>query len=198
RRRHPLSQGPVAEGRRALVQDIETERELLGDLREKSHVIDTSHLRSSQLQSYIKELIAAPVGQMTLVFQSFGFKHGLPSDSDYVFDVRMLPNPHYEPQLRPLTGMDAPVAEFLRQQPGVDQMRRDIQQFLESWLDMMASNHRSYVTVAIGCTGGQHRSVFLVEELARHFAPRWPTLCRHRSLDSRPTPKPADLLAHDI
>ncbi|MDP1270806.1 RapZ C-terminal domain-containing protein, partial [Klebsiella pneumoniae] len=89
------------------------------------------------------------------------------SDSDYVFDVRMLPNPHYEPQLRPLTGMDAPVAEFLRQQPGVDQMRRDIQQFLESWLDMMASNHRSYVTVAIGCTGGQHRSVFLVEELAR-------------------------------
>lgn len=198
RRRHPLSQGPITEGRRALVQDIETERELLGDLRDKSHVIDTSHLRSSQLQSYIKELIAAPVGQMTLVFQSFGFKHGLPSDSDYVFDVRMLPNPYYEPQLRPLTGMDAPVADFLRQQPGVDQMRRDIQQFLESWLDMMASNHRSYVTVAIGCTGGQHRSVFLVEELARHFAPRWPTLCRHRSLDSRPTPKPADLLAHDL
>src|SRR5258708_38030338 len=81
---------------------------------------------------------------------------------------------------------------------GADQMRRDIQQFLESWLDMMASNHRSYVTVAIGCTGGQHRSVFLVEELARHFAPRWPTLCRHRSLDSRPTLKPADLLAHDV
>jgi UPF0042 nucleotide-binding protein len=135
---------------------------------------------------------------LTLVLESFAFKFGVPLDADYVFDVRMLPNPHYEPQLRPLTGMDAPVAEFLRQQPGVDQMRRDIQQFLESWLDMMASNHRSYVTVAIGCTGGQHRSVFLVEELARHFAPRWPTLCRHRSLDSRPTLKPADLLAHDV
>ena len=179
------------------MQDIETERELLGELREKSHVIDTSHLRSSQLQSYIKELIAAPVGQMTLVFQSFGFKHGLPSDSDYVFDVRMLPNPHYEPQLRPLTGMDAPVAEFLRQQPGVDQMRRDIQQFLESWLDMMASNHRSYVTVAIGCTGtaplglpGRGTGAALRPALA-HPVPA-------PLAGQPPHPKPADLLAHDI
>lgn len=188
RRRHPLSQAPIAEGRRALEQDIENERDLLGELRDKSHVIDTSNLRASQLQSYIKEMIAAPVGQMTLVFQSFGFKHGLPADSDYVFDVRMLPNPHYEPELRPLTGLDAPVADFLRQQPGVDKMREDIQRFLESWLETMASNHRSYVTVAVGCTGGQHRSVFLVEELARHFAQRWPTLRRHRTLDGAPAP----------
>ncbi|WP_280187300.1 RNase adapter RapZ [Delftia sp. PS-11] len=190
RRRHPLSQTSAAEGRRALVQDIENERELLGELRDKSHVIDTSNLRASQLQSYVKAMIAAPVGQMTLVFQSFGFKHGLPADSDYVFDVRMLPNPHYEPELRPLTGRDAPVADFLRQQPGVLKMRQDIQQFLESWLETMASDHRSYVTVAIGCTGGQHRSVFLVEELARHFEGRWPTLRRHRSLDGAP-PRPA-------
>ena len=191
RRRHPLSQAAISEDRRALVQAIENERELLGELRDKSHVIDTSHLRSSQLQSYIKEMIAAPVGQMTLVFQSFGFKHGLPADADYVFDVRMLPNPHYEAELRPLTGLDAPVADFLRQQPGVDKMRQDIQQFLESWLETMASNHRSYVTVAIGCTGGQHRSVFLVEELARYFAQRWPTLRRHRSLDGGPaSPRP--------
>ncbi|WP_084455178.1 RNase adapter RapZ [Comamonas composti] len=184
RRRHPLSQESRATGRGALVQDIESERELLGELRDKSHVIDTSNLRASQLQSYIKELIAAPVGQMTLVFQSFGFKHGLPSDSDFVFDVRMLPNPYYEPDLRPLTGQDLPVADFLRQQPEALRMRADIQQFLENWLPVMAANHRSYLTVAIGCTGGQHRSVFLVEELTRHFSANWLTLRRHRSLDS--------------
>lgn len=185
RRRHPLSQHRLEPGRQALVQNIETERELLGELRDKSHVIDTSNLRSSQLQSYIKELIASPSGQITLVFQSFGFKHGLPADSDYVFDVRMLPNPHYEPDLRPLTGMDAPVADFLRQQPDVLKMQGDIQRFLETWLEVLAQNHRSYVTVAVGCTGGQHRSVFLVEQLASHFAQRWPTLKRHRSLDGR-------------
>lgn len=186
RRRHPLSLDKAAEERSSLVQDIERERELLGELRDKSHVIDTSNLKASQLQSYVKSMIAAPVGQMTLVFQSFGFKHGLPSDADYVFDVRMLPNPYYEPDLRPLTGMDQPVADFLRQQPEVLQMQQDIQQFLERWLEVLAQNHRSYVTVAIGCTGGQHRSVYLAEALARHFAPRWPTLRRHHSLDQRP------------
>jgi UPF0042 nucleotide-binding protein len=183
RRRHPLSQDELIEGRRALVQTIELERELLAELRAQSHVIDTSTLRPSQLLSYVKDLLAVPPSQLTLVFQSFAFKRGLPFDSDYVFDVRMLPNPHYEPALRPLTGKDAPVAEYLRQQPEVALMLSHITQFLEHWLDALAQNHRSYVTVAIGCTGGQHRSVYLVEQLAARFTGRWNTLRRHRELD---------------
>jgi UPF0042 nucleotide-binding protein len=183
RRRHPLSQDELIEGRRALVQTIELERELLAELRAQSHVIDTSTLRPSQLLSYVKDLLAVPPSQLTLVFQSFAFKRGLPFDSDYVFDVRMLPNPHYEPTLRPLTGKDAPVAEYLRQQPEAALMLSHITQFLEHWLDALAQNHRSYVTVAVGCTGGQHRSVYLVEQLAERFAGRWNTLRRHRELD---------------
>ena len=106
-------------------------------------------------------------------------------DADYVFDVRMLPNPHYEPALRDLTGLDAPVADFLRQQPEVDLMRTHIAQFLAHWLELLDRNHRSYVTVAIGCTGGQHRSVYLVEKLAEVFSDRWTALRRHRELDGR-------------
>ena len=183
RRRHPLSQGELLETRRALVQTIELERQLLAELREQSYVIDTSVLRPAQLLTYVKELLAVKPGQLTLVFESFAFKHGVPFDSDYVFDVRMLPNPHYEPTLRALTGRDAPVAEYLRQQPEVERMQSDISQFLEHWLDALAQNHRSYVTVAIGCTGGQHRSVYLAEQLSAQFASHWSTLCRHRELD---------------
>lgn len=185
RRRHPLSSDELQQGRGALVQTIEWERELLTDLREQSQVIDTSTLRSSQLQSYVKSLLAAPEGQMTLVFQSFGFKHGTPADADYLFDVRMLPNPYYDLDLRPLSGKDDPVQVFLRQQPDVLQMQQHITQFFEHWLPLLEQNHRSYVTVAIGCTGGQHRSVYLTEQLATHFGQRWPTLTRHRELDSR-------------
>ena len=185
RRRHPLSPGSAANERQALEQDIEKERELLGALRDQSIVIDTSDLKSAQLQSYIKQAIDAPEGQMTLMFQSFGFKHRMPTDSDYVFDVRMLPNPHYESDLRPLTGLDEPVANYLRNMPEVQQMQQDIQQFLERWLPLLALDHRSYVTVGIGCTGGQHRSVYLVEALAKHFEKQWPTVRRHRSLDFR-------------
>ena len=185
RRRHPLSPGSATTERQALEQDIEKERELLGSLRDRSVVVDTSDLKSSQLQSYIKQVIEAPEGQMTLMFQSFGFKHNMPADSDYVFDVRMLPNPHYEKDLRPLTGLDQPVADYLRALPEVQQMQLDIQQFLERWLPLLAKDHRSYVTVGIGCTGGQHRSVFLVEALAKHFEKTWPTVRRHRSLDFR-------------
>ena len=183
RRRHPLSRDELLEGRRALVQTIELERELLAELRAQSHVIDTSTLRSAQLLSYVKELLAIKPGQLTLVFESFAFKRGVPFDSDYVFDVRMLPNPHYEPALRALTGRDAPVAEFLRNQPEVALMQSHIAQFLEHWLDALAQNHRSYVTVAIGCTGGQHRSVYLVEQPGAQFSDRWSTLRRHRELD---------------
>jgi len=183
RRRHPLSQDELLEGRRALVQTIELERQLLAELRDQSHVIDTSVLRPAQLLSYVKELLSVKPGQLTLVFESFAFKHGVPFDSDYVFDVRMLPNPHYEPALRALTGRDAPVAEFLRAQPEVALMQSHIAQFLEHWLGALAQNHRSYVTVAIGCTGGQHRSVYLVEQLGEHFSADWSTLRRHRELD---------------
>lgn len=182
RRRHPLSQGGTQE--RALVQAIELERELLADLREQAHVIDTSFIRAAQLQRHVKDLVSAPASQLTLVFQSFAFKRGIPVDADFVFDVRMLPNPHYEPELRALTGKDAAVADYLAASPPVREMQRQVAEFVANWLPSMASDHRSYVTVAVGCTGGQHRSVYLVEQLSRHFASDWVSLSRHRELDS--------------
>ncbi|GAA3994629.1 RNase adapter RapZ [Comamonas faecalis] len=185
RRRHPLSRAMLSDGQHALLQTIELERELLAELREASHVIDTSMIRASQLEGYVKGLMAIPPGRMTLVFQSFAFKRGIPLDADYVFDVRMLPNPHYETTLRELTGRDAPVIDFLRQHAEVARMQADITQFLDQWLDALERNHRSYVTVAIGCTGGQHRSVYLVEQLAAHYISRWTVLRRHREQDGR-------------
>jgi RNase adapter protein RapZ len=187
RRRHPLSgQGRLAgmdgDGQHGLVEAIELERELLADLREQAHVIDSSVIRPAQLQGHVKSLLAAPTSQLTLVFESFAFKRGVPTDADYVFDVRMLPNPFYEPTLQPLDGRDAPVIEFLAQQPEVLQMQEHISDFLDHWLEPLARDHRSYVTVAIGCTGGQHRSVYLVEKLAALFGERWITLKRHREL----------------
>ncbi len=189
RRKHPLSQNSSDHGerdeRRALVDAIELERELLADLREQAHVIDSSIIRPSQLQGYVKAMIAAPGGQLTLVFESFAFKRGVPTDADYMFDVRMLPNPHYDPELKHLTGRDQPVIDFLKAQEAVELMQHHIAHFLESWLDALARDHRSYVTVAIGCTGGQHRSVYLVEQLAKRFSGEWVTLKRHREMDAR-------------
>jgi RNase adapter protein RapZ len=184
RRRHPLSSGDVTDERRALTEAIELERQLLAELREKALVIDTSVIRPSQLQASIKAVVSVAQTQLTLVFESFAFKRGVPLDADFVFDVRMLPNPHYELALRDLTGRDGPVVEFLRERPDVQEMFRHIRGFLEHWLGALARDHRSYVTVAIGCTGGQHRSVFLVEELARNFSPSWITLRRHREIDA--------------
>ncbi|HSW16966.1 MAG TPA: RNase adapter RapZ [Ramlibacter sp.] len=194
RRRHPLSalrerKGSAADPdaapdlQHALVEAIELERELLSDLREQAHVIDSSVIRPAQLQAHVKSLLSATSSQLTLVFESFAFKRGIPVDADYVFDVRMLPNPHYEPELRPLTGRDKPVIDYLVAQPDVTQMFNDIERFLSHWLEALARDHRSYVTVAIGCTGGQHRSVYLVERLTAAFAERWTTLRRHRELD---------------
>jgi UPF0042 nucleotide-binding protein len=188
RRKHPLSQpdpgNRAQDARRALVEAIELERKLLAALREQAHVIDSSIIRAAQLQGYVKALISAPSGQLTLVFESFAFKRGVPTDADYVFDVRMLPNPHYESAMRHLTGRDQPVVDFLQAQAEVDLMLNHIAHFLESWLDALARDHRSYVTVAIGCTGGQHRSVYLVEQLTQRFKPQWVTLTRHRELDA--------------
>lgn len=189
RRKHPLSQSEPDHGeqdnRRALVDAIELERKLLSNLRAQAYVIDSSIIRPAQLQGYIKELTTVPGTQLTLVFESFGFKRGVPSDADYVFDVRMLPNPHYEPALRDLDGRDEPVITYLREQPEVDLMLHHIAHFLDNWLDALARDHRSYVTVAIGCTGGQHRSVYLVEQLTARFSAQWSTLKRHREMDAR-------------
>ncbi|MFD1709708.1 RNase adapter RapZ [Ottowia sp. GY511] len=183
RRRHPLSLPGETADAQTLTQAIARERHLLADLRDRSHVMDSSFLRSAQLVAYVKELIAAPSALLTLVFESFAFKRGVTLDADYVFDVRMLPNPHYEPVLRPLTGRDQPVIEFLDAQPDAQRMLADIEGFLRHWLPAMARDHRSYVTVAIGCTGGQHRSVYLVEKLAAMFNADWSSLRRHRELD---------------
>jgi UPF0042 nucleotide-binding protein len=189
RRRHPLSQHQSAGEtdplvrRRDVIDAIELERELLADLREQAHVIDSSTIRPAQLQAQVKAILSVDDSQLTLVFESFAFKRGIPVDADYVFDVRMLPNPHYDPALRDLTGLDAPVADFLQRQDSVHRMFDAIEGFLASWLEPLARDHRSYVTVAVGCTGGQHRSVYLVERLAAAFAKRWSTLKRHRELE---------------
>ena len=184
RRLHPLSRMDASDQHRALVDAIELERELLGEMREQSHVLDTSMIRSSQLQGYVKSLISASARQLTLVFESLAFKRGVPLDADYVFDVRMLPNPHYESGLRELTGKDEAVASYLRMHSEVDEMFTDIEKFTSHWLKALVRDHRSYVTVAIGCTGGQHRSVYLVEALALSFGQQWQTLKRHRELDA--------------
>ena len=193
RRPHPLSDpgggesppGPdaaAAEGRRALIEAIELERELLAGLREVSTVIDTSQLRPAQLSGWVRALVSADESRLTLVFESFAFKHGVPLDADYVFDIRVLPNPHYVRELRPLTGRDTAVVAYLEAQPEVSEMLAQIEAFLERWLPAFVRDQRSYLTVAIGCTGGQHRSVYFVEALARHFDDRWVSLVRHREL----------------
>jgi UPF0042 nucleotide-binding protein len=193
RRPHPLSDagsadatgGPesvAAEGRRALIEAIELERELLAGLREVSTVIDTSQLRPAQLSAWVRALVSADESRLTLVFESFAFKHGVPLDADYVFDIRVLPNPHYVRELRPLTGRDAAVVAYLDAQPEVGEMLGQIETFLERWLPAFVRDQRSYLTVAIGCTGGQHRSVHFAEALARHFGDRWVSLVRHREL----------------
>jgi UPF0042 nucleotide-binding protein len=186
RRPHPLSGAALpGDGSRALVEAIELERELLAALREVSTVIDTSQLRPAQLRSWVRGLVDARSSALTLVFESFAFKHGVPLDADYVFDVRMLPNPHYIRELRPLSGRDAAVAAYLVAQPEVGEMLDQIEAFLRRWLGAFEDDQRSYLTVAIGCTGGQHRSVYLSEALARRFGERAATLVRHRELDDR-------------
>jgi len=173
------------DSRRALIDAIELERELLAELREVSTVLDTSQLRPAQLRIWVRDLVSAGRNRLTLVFESFAFKHGVPLDADYVFDVRVLPNPHYVRELRPLTGRDTPVADYLRAQPEVGEMLEQIATFLARWLPSFEDDQRSYLTVAIGCTGGQHRSVYFAETLAQHFRGRAATLIRHRELDAR-------------
>ena len=187
RRRHPLSAEDDDNGlsRTALGEAIEREREMLSLLREISTVIDTSDLRPTQLRSWVRQLVGAAHSSLTLVFESFAFKHGVPRDADLVFDLRVLPNPHYVRELRALNGRDAGVIDFLRAQPEVAEMLAQIEGFLARWLPAYEQDQRSYLTVAIGCTGGQHRSVYSAEQLAARFRERIPTLIRHREIEAR-------------
>ena len=185
RRPHPLTAPSESDNARALIEAIELERALLSDLREVSTVIDTSQLRPALLRNWVRLLVGARASALTLVFESFAFKLGVPLDADYVFDLRVLPNPYYVRELRPLTGRDAQVAAFLDAQPEAGEMLGQIQTFLQRWLPAFEDDQRSYLTVAIGCTGGQHRSVYAVERLARHFESQYATLVRHRELGPR-------------
>lgn len=177
RRRHPLSEGELT-----IPECIARERELLGDVAGLSNHIDTSDLSPNALRNWVKDFVGLGQAGLSLLFQSFGFKNGIPLDADLVFDVRCLPNPHYEPMLRPMTGRDRPVIDFLRADPNTQKMLDDIRHYIESWLPCFARDNRSYLTVAIGCTGGRHRSVYFVEALAGHFRPQAPVLVRHREL----------------
>ena len=184
RRKHPLTKVSTHDQVHDLRDAIAQERLLLAAYREQAEVIDTTMTRASQLRSQIKSLLAVQHSQLTLVFESFAFKRGVSTDADYVFDVRMLPNPHYEPGMRDLTGRDAAVIDFLQQQPAVTLMRQHIREFLQHWLPELSNDHRSYVTVAVGCTGGQHRSVYLVEQLYNDFKDEWVCIKRHREMEA--------------
>jgi len=178
RRPHPLGSAD-----RTLSESIAEERRLLAWLAEIGQRIDTSELIPGQLRGWIQDLVASPRGTVTLVFESFGFKSGPPLDADFVFDARcILPNPHYDPGLRPLTGHDREVASFLERETQAGILIEDIQRFLQRWIPKFLLDQRASITVAIGCTGGRHRSVYIVEELARRFATDYPVIVRHRDL----------------
>jgi len=179
RRRHPLS-----DNRSTLPECIEMEREMLREIHDLANRIDTSDLSASSLRVWIRDFIGLDHGRLTLLFQSFGFKHGIPLDSDMVFDVRCLPNPHYEALLRPLTGKDGSVIEYLDANGNVNRMFEDIRRFVDDWLPCFVRDNRNYLTVAIGCTGGRHRSVYFVERLARYFTENNQVLVRHRELNA--------------
>lgn len=177
RRRHPLS-----DSGRTLPECIARERELLVELAGLAHHVDTSDLSPNALRTWVKDFVGLAGAGLTLLFESFGFKNGIPLDADLVFDVRCLPNPNYDPRLKPFTGLDPPVIEFLGADPATQKMRDDIRAFVENWLPCFNRDNRSYLTVALGCTGGQHRSVYLAEVLAAHFRALAPVLVRHREL----------------
>ena len=177
RRRHPFSGDD-----RTLTEAIEFERGLFADVRTRGYSVDTSEQSAAALRSWIKDFISVDPSKLTLLFQSFGYKHGVPLDADLVFDVRCLPNPHYEPVLATQDGRAPAVVAYLENQPEVERMYGDIYHFVASWLPDYARDNRNYLTVAIGCTGGQHRSVYLAERLAKAFAGRYQVLTRHREL----------------
>jgi UPF0042 nucleotide-binding protein len=177
RRRHPLAREGLT-----LSEAIERERTLLAGVVGLGQRIDTSDLQPRVLQNWIRDLLGLGAGSLSLLFESFSYKDGVPLDADWVLDCRMLANPHYEAALRPLTGRDQPVIEFLQREAAVGRWLEDVRGLLERWLPEIVRENRSSVTVAIGCTGGRHRSVYLAERLAAAFAPQWRVLVRHRHL----------------
>ncbi len=177
RRRHPLSDGALT-----LPECIESEREMLAEVAQRAHRIDTSGLSPTSLRTWIMDFVRLDRSRITLLFQSFGFKQGIPLDADLVFDVRCLPNPNYNPDLKSLTGRDQPVIDFLEAETQATLLLQDIRGFVERWLPAYQADSRSYLTVAIGCTGGRHRSVFFAEALARYFRRCAQVLVRHREL----------------
>lgn len=182
RRSHPLAQKLYRQGIAPSVEAcIAAERELLGPLRELGQVIDTTGLAPGQLRAWVRRAIDADSNPLVLTFESFAFKEGVPLDADLLFDMRCLPNPHYHAELRDLTGRDAPVVRFLEAIPLVNKMIEDIARFIRDWLPQYMHDTRSYLTVAIGCTGGKHRSVYVVERLAELFADHAQVLVRHRA-----------------
>ncbi|HVK94934.1 MAG TPA: RNase adapter RapZ [Noviherbaspirillum sp.] len=185
RRSHPLSHRVRADqgaDQPTLTECILREREMLSAIEGIGHVIDTSGLSANKLRGWIKDLVETERTPLTLLFESFAFKFGVPLDADLVFDVRVLPNPYYDTTLRPFTGRDAPVVAFLDAQAHAVELLADIRTFVEKWLPSFKHDNRSYLTVAIGCTGGQHRSVYMVEQLAKHFRANERVLLRHREL----------------
>jgi RNase adapter protein RapZ len=187
RRRHPLSlrldaQSQGAAPEPTLEESIEQERELLAPLYPLGHVIDTSSLPANTLRQWVRAFVDGGRSRLTLAFESFAFKNGVPVAADLVFDVRNLPNPHYETDLRSLSGLDAPVIDFLARSPLVEEMIDDIARLVEKWLPSYVEDGRQYLTVAIGCTGGQHRSPYVVEQLAARLRGYGPVLIRHRGL----------------
>lgn len=187
RRRHPLSltSRKDTEGSReskSLLECIEEEQEILSAIEPLGIRLDTSELKPAELRAWVRELTGLRSDGLALLFQSFAFKEGIPIDADLVFDVRCLPNPHYVEALKPQTGKDTAVAAYLRDQPAAVAMIADIGRFLDQWLPQYVAEQRSTLSVAIGCTGGQHRSVYCVESLADQFRGQWPVAVRHRSL----------------
>jgi UPF0042 nucleotide-binding protein len=177
RRRHPLASSGLT-----LSEAIERERSLLAGVAALGHRIDTSELQPRVLQNWIRELLGVGPESLTLLFESFAYRDGIPLDADWVLDARMLPNPHYDPQLRPFTGRDSAIIEYLGREDSVQRWLADVRALLERWLPEIVQENRSYVTVAIGCTGGRHRSVYLAERLAESFRAEWRALVRHRGL----------------
>jgi len=182
RRLHPLSRDNMS-----LEQAIQSESACLVELKEHADlVIDTTNKSIHDLSETVRSrVLGRDARELVMVFESFGFKHGLPTDADYVFDVRFLPNPHWVPELKPLTGLDQGVKEYLSGHAEVNQLVYQIRNFIETWLPMLEKNNRSYLTVAIGCTGGQHRSVYVAQQLAEHFRHEGHQIqVRHRTLEA--------------
>lgn len=179
RRRHPLANAGLT-----LAEAIQQERTVLAEIAAipSAHRIDTTDVRPRALRNWIRDLLGLSGGGLTVLFESFGYKEGIPLDADWVIDARMLPNPHYEPELRPYTGRHPAVIGFLDAQESVQRLIEDVRSLLGHWLPEVVRDNRSYLTVAIGCTGGRHRSVYLAERLAQAFASEWRVLVRHRAL----------------